>query len=509
MKILSANQIREADAFTISNEPIASIDLMERTAKACFHWIVDDYKSLRGDNPDFSLIETVVVCGIGNNGGDGLALSRLLSEKGFPVTLYITGDVLKASADFQANYKRLTSFKEIAIHSIDLENVPDFKGFHLIVDALFGTGLNGPIRDSFHPLIQAINQALGRVISIDLPSGMLADEPLEDDGVAVQAQTVLTFQLPKLGLLLHENANFVGHFEILEIGLSSEFISKAHSAFYYFTHVDAVYARRRRAKFSHKGLLGHALLIGGSEGMWGALNLACKACLRSGAGLVTAYTGMSGANLVHQFTPEVMVLTDEMSDRVSSVPKLDNYNAIAIGPGLGQSAEAQQALKSLIQQSQIPLVIDADALNILAENPTWLTFLPKGTVLTPHPGEFARLVGKKVNHFEALKLQKEWSVKYGITVVLKGAHSSVSLPSGEVWMNSSGNAGMASAGMGDTLTGMITGMIASGYSSPEAAIFAVYLHGLAGDLALEEQSVESLIASDLISNIGNAFKSIG
>jgi NAD(P)H-hydrate epimerase len=509
MKILSANQIREADLFTIENEPVSSIDLMERAASACAEWIVDDYKSQLSGNLGSNEVETAIVCGTGNNGGDGLAIARMLFDRGFSVSLYVAGDVSKASPDFKVNYKRLTPYPEISIEKIDFEKVPDFKRFSLIIDALFGTGLKGPIREPYHDLIGSINQAKGRIISIDLPSGLLADEPLEVDGIGVQAQTVLTFQLPKLGLLLHENANFVGSFEVLDIGLSQEYLSKAHSEFYYFTDQDARYARRHRSKFSHKGLYGHALLIGGSEGMWGALNLATKACLRSGAGLVTAYTGRLGAELAHQFTPEVMVLKDEMNDRVSSVPKLDKYNAIAIGPGLGQSAEAEQALKSLIQQCQVPLVIDADALNILAENPTWLSFLPKGTVLTPHPGEFARLVGKKMAHFEALKLQKEWSKKYGITIVLKGAHSSVSLPSGDIWINSSGNAGMASAGMGDTLTGMITGLIASGYSPSEAAIFAVYLHGFAGDLALIAQSMESLIATDLISNIGNAFKSIG
>lgn len=509
MKILSANQIREADAYTISTMPIASIDLMEEAAQSCCNWIVGEYAKRLGNTLAADKVKTAIICGTGNNGGDGLAIARMLYNEGFEVTVYIAGDVSKATSDFKVNCDRLASYDEITIYNIDLVKVPDFNGYHLKVDALFGTGLSGPLRESYHALVSSINQSPGRVISVDMPSGLLADEPLESDGIAVQADTVLTFQLPKLGLLLHENANFVGQFEVLNIGLSREYISKAHTEFYYSTHFDAVLMRRRRSKFSHKGLYGHALIIGGSEGMWGALNLTTKACLRSGAGLVTAYTGKSGAELVHQFTPEVMVLTDELDDRVSSVPKLDKYNAIAIGPGLGQSAEAVQTVKSLIQQCQVPLVIDADGLNILAENPTWLTFLPKGTVLTPHPGEFARLVGKKVSHFEAMKLQKEWSKKYGITIVLKGAHTSVSLPSGDVWINSSGNAGMASAGMGDTLTGIITGLIASGYSPSEAAIFAVYLHGFAGDLALESQSMESLIATDLISNIGNAFKAIG
>lgn len=503
MKILSAAQIKEADQFTIQHEPIASIDLMERAARACFSWIRQFILSSENRTPSFT-----IVAGTGNNGGDGLALARMLHDEKWPVQVFLIGNSEKGSPDFKANLSRLNA-KQIQVERLDLSDAPDFEKADFIVDAIFGTGLNRPVAKEFKHLFEAISEAEAQVISIDLPSGLMADAPIEAEAIAVQADIVLTFQNPKLSLLLSEHAPFVGNMKVLDIGLHPDYINAVRTAYQYFTINGAARVRKRRMQFSHKGTYGHCLVIGGSNGMWGAPIMTAKACLRAGAGLVTVHTGGAGAQAVHANLPEVMVLSDAERHFVSELPELNKFSHVIIGPGLGQSPESVQVFKSLIQISPVPLVIDADALNILADNPTWLSFLPKGSILTPHPGEFARLVGKKPSHFEALHLQAERSRKFGVYMVLKGANTSVSLPDGSIWINSSGNPGMASAGMGDALTGIIGGLLASGYTAAEAAIFGVYLHGHAGDMALTEQSLESLLASDLINHLGKAFQSIG
>lgn len=477
---------------------------MERAAKACFEWIkpfVDSVSHIQ--NPSFA-----IVAGIGNNGGDGLALARMLHDEKIDVQVFVVGNASKCSEDFSENLARLKA-ERIDYYTIDLESVPDFSSFNFIIDSIFGTGINRPVSKDYTDLFQRIATAKAKVISIDLPSGLMADQPIEVDAVAIRADVVLTFQNPKLALLLNEHGHLVGDVKILDIGLHADYLQSVPVKHNYFTSYDAKMVRKRRPRFSHKGTYGHCLVLGGSQDMWGAPGMTAKACLRAGAGLVTVHTGSRGASILHGLLPEVMVLSDSEPGFISQLPDLKKYSHILVGPGLGQNPASEQVLKSLIQVSNVPLVIDADALNILANNPTWLSFLPKGTILTPHPGEFARLVGKKPSHFEAMQMQAEWSRKFAVTIVLKGAHTSVSLSDGSIWVNSSGNPGMASAGMGDALTGIIGGLLASGYSSAEAAIFGVYLHGHAGDMALNEQSFESLLATDLIDHIGKAFQSIG
>ncbi len=513
MKILSAEQIREADAYTIKHEPIKSIDLMERAASRCFDWIYERAPQLlSGLMTGESDWRFQVVCGKGNNGGDGLAIARMLMRSGYNVEVIVVHYSDKASADFKSNYDRLGAAAKKQV--INLKSEKDIPAFHLdalIVDALFGSGISRPIEGFTAAVVEAINASGAHVVSIDLPSGLPCDGAFrQKELAAVVADDVLSFQHPKMVFFLAEYAFWVGKVHILDIGLHAEFIQGLDTPRALLDRAMLAPLRHKRPRYSHKGSFGHALLIGGSPGKWGAIALAAKACMRSGAGLLTVQSGAAAASGLLAHVPEAMHSLHPGEDYFKKPPVLDPYRCIGVGPGLSTEADCAAGLKLLIQEAKVPLVIDADALNILAENKTWLAFLPKGSILTPHPGEWARLSGKRdVSHSEAIEAQLEMSAKHGIYIILKGAHSSLSDPAGRLWINSTGNPGMASAGTGDVLTGMLTGLLASGYSSLQAAMLGMYLHGAAGDLALENQSPESLMATDLCESIGAAFKQLG
>ena len=510
MKILSAEKIREADAYTIKHEPIKSIDLMERAAGLCFDWL---YAAAPKLFPDSISEEKdwvfYIVCGTGNNGGDGMVLARLLQRNGYNAEVAVVHISDKPSKDFTASLDKLGKGKKAVIDIKKTKDIPDFPDNAIIIDAIFGTGLNRPSEGIGREVIEKINQSKSTIVSIDMPSGLFdSDNSRNDPKGIVRSNHILTFQLPKLSFFLSENEAMVGAVHILDIGLDSEFLNNVESTFHYLTGSEAAEMRIARSAYSHKGTYGHALIIAGAQGKWGAAVLSSKACLRAGAGLVTAHVGSDGADVLHNAMPELMIDHDKAGTHFANLPDLSDYDAIGVGPGIGKSDDTVRALKLLIQQAKVPLVLDADALNILADNPTWMAFLPKDSILTPHPGEFARLAGSKLSHFESLEKQREMSQKNGIYILLKGANSSLSFPDGRVLINSTGNPGMASAGMGDSLTGIITGLLSSQYKPLEAAALAMFVHGRAGDLALKNQSVESLVASDLIENIGNAFESL-
>ena len=510
MKILSSEEIRQADAYTIKNEPIRSIDLMERAAHECVKWMTCSPAFLHKEKVAKPRIN--IFCGLGNNGGDGLAIARLLSQKKFKVEVFIIRHSQKCSADFLANEKRLKKIKNIKIQSITSASqlaTLNIQPGTILIDAIFGTGLNKPVEGLAAEAIHFINQQKGFVISIDIPSGLFSDTNSSGEKNAiVHAAHTLTFQTPKLAFLFPENEKFVGDFSVLNIGLDENFISSLPSRNYFVTARDIKKIVRTRNKFSHKGTFGHALIIAGSYGKMGACVLASRACLTAGAGLVTVHIPKCGYAILQTTNPEVMTETDSAENYISDNIKTEKYNAIGIGPGIGTEKETQNAFKALIQNSSVPLVIDADALNILSENKTWISFLPKNSILTPHPGEFRRLVGEADNSFENLKLQKEFSFKHGIYLVLKGAYTCITCPDGETFFNSTGNPGMATAGSGDVLTGIITGLIAQGYDPKKACVLGVYLHGLAGDTAAENLSEESLIARNIIQFLPGAFKKI-
>lgn len=502
MKILSVQQIREADAYTIQNEPISSVDLMERAAFQLFKWIkkrVDQSHSIK------------IFAGPGNNGGDGLVLGRYLAQENYQVDFYLVQFTDKASDDFSINLKRLQEIGlDHHIHPVTSKNdLPEPDENDLLIDALFGSGLTRPVTGLAGDVISMMNEAPSITIAVDIPSGLPADGPANDkQGMIIRADYTLSFQMPKLAFMLPGNDQYVGKWKILDIGLLPEYLHGATTKNFFMQKRDIRPMIKNRKKYAHKGSFGHALLIAGSYGKIGAAVLSSMACLRSGVGLLHTHIPLAGNSIMQTSVPESMISLDTDERIFSSVPDLSVFNCIGIGPGLGQEKQTANALKLLIQECRSPLVIDADALNILSENKTWLAFLPHGSILTPHPGEFERLTGKWQNDFEKLDMLRSFCQKYQVYVALKGAHTAVCFPDGSIYFNSTGNPGMATAGSGDVLTGIVLALLAQGYTPGQAAVIGVYIHGLAGDLAAKKQGYESLIASDIIANLGKAFKKV-
>jgi len=496
-KIFSSDQVRKADAYTIQNEPISSTDLMERAAAACVEWM-NTFQNLANKHVH-------IFCGPGNNGGDGLAIARMLIEKEVQVSVFIPNEPVKKSQDFSNNLQRLRACgaETQSFETFDLSQLTENS---ILIDSLFGSGLSKPLEGIYKELVTLINDSKCITVSIDIPSGLFVDKPVDPvkDSI-IKADYTLSFQFPKLSFLFPENEYITGNWQILPIGLHPDFIDSEPCRNYLVEFADVKGILKPRSRFSHKGTYGHALLIGGSKGKIGAAVLMGKSCLRSGAGLVTVHLPNCGYQVIQTAAPEVMVSIDPDENECTILPHPDSFSTIAAGPGLGTGKYSATMLKHLIQEARVPLLLDADALNILSDNPTWRAFLPKGTVLTPHPGEFARLAGKTSNSFDRLEILRAFCIKYSLNIVLKGAYTVVCSPLGNCYFNPTGNPGMATGGSGDVLTGLIAGLLAQGYNATEACISGVYLHGLAGDLALEETGYEALVASDIIKNLGNAF----
>lgn len=497
--VLSSQQIREWDQFTLQRERIREDELMERAAGECFSFIEKQYPP----NLDFFL-----VCGTGNNGGDGLVLARLLHLAGYSTKVFIikTGD--QPSSCFNLNLKKLESISTLPYKWISsINDFPTIPSNTLMVDALFGTGLKRPPQGLIKDLIQYMNQQSVHILSIDMPSGLYCDSSsLEHSTAIVKATITLTFQVPKLAFLLPENQDFTGEFEILNIGLHPDYLADQKIKHHLINLPDIQQMIKRRKPFSHKGTFGHALLLCGSHDKAGAAVLSSRACLRSGVGLLTVQAPKPVQHLLPTAVPEAMLLPDSGMEFIQDYFSTEKYDAAGIGPGLGTDEKTAHVLKLFIQNNKIPIVFDADALNILSENKTWLGFLQTEVIMTPHVKEFERLFGASENHFEQLQKAKEAAIKYNTYIVLKGRFTRICTPSGNVYFNTTGNSGMATGGSGDVLTGVLTGLLAQDYSAYEAALCGVYLHGLAGDLALSSQSEESMMASDLIEHLGKAFK---
>ncbi len=504
MKILSIEQIRDADKYTIGNEPILSIDLMERAAEKCSAWLLKNY------GKDFHYL---FFCGNGNNGSDGLAIARQLSDAGCEMDVFVVKASSSDSKDFSTNLERLSRNKipfKIISDTDEISFSP--KNNPLIIDAIFGSGLSREPESIAAQLIDKLNAVNIPKISIDIPSGLFGDDNLKNSYThVIRAAHTLTFQQPKISFLFAENFPFAGEFHVLDIGLDEKFIAEARTPFHFITHSFAKQFLKPRTKFSHKGTFGHALIVAGSMGKIGAAILSTRACLNSGVGLVTATVPKCGNYILQVAVPEAMVDASEGEDFISGriafgANKNSGFSAIGIGPGMGMEKETVQSLKLALNEYVGPLVMDADAINILAENKTWLAFLPKGTILTPHPGEFDRLTEKHKSGFERMKTQRELSVKNGIYIVLKGAHTSIACPDGSVFFNSSGNPGMATGGSGDVLTGIITSLRAQGYNPQSACILGVYAHGLAGDISASVHSQHGMTAGNIIENLGGAWR---
>ena len=502
MKIFETGQIKAIDAYTIINEPIASIDLMERAARACASWII---KNLTSETP------ILVFTGPGNNGGDGWAIARVLADQGFgKIRLYHLQFSHIIAADAEINRKRLIIQGKVPI--FDIRSASDFPAFDkqgVIIDALFGSGLSRPLEGLSASLVKYINTSGCSVLSIDIPSGLLGEDNTgnPEQGI-IKATVTLTFQFPKRSFLYADNELYTGRWHVIPIGLHNGIIAEKQTSFYYTTFEDVFGKLKKRRLFSHKGTYGHALLIAGSYGMMGAAILAARACIRSGTGLITTHIPLAGYPIIQASVPESIFSVDSAEMHFANCPPVEKYSAIGAGPGIGVNAETASALESLIRSCRIPMVLDADALNILAGHPDLFGILPENTIITPHPGEFDRLAGESDNAYERNQQQIKLAKKHKLIIILKGAYSSVALPNGSCFFNSTGNPGMATAGCGDVLTGMVLSLLAQGYPPDEAAIFGTFIHGLAGDLAASETGQQAMIASDVINNIGKAFSKL-
>lgn len=495
MQIFTTDQVRAWDQYTILHEPVSSIDLMERAATACFKWLMrQGYKER----------EFEVFCGKGNNGGDGLALARMLSRAGQKVRVHILEFGHLGTEDFQVNLARLhetgTEIKFISAKEL----INPLADGSVVIDALYGSGLNRPMEGLSASLATFINASGHEVVSIDIPSGMFADAA-SDPANMVRARHTLSFQCMKLAFVVPENAWYTGEVHILDIGLHDDYLKNLRSPFQFTSHDLVSAIIRPRQKFSHKGQYGHGGLIAGSQGMMGAAVLAAKAFMRSGAGKLTCHVPAVGYTIMQSAVPEAMASVGEGHEYIESVAGIEGYDVIGIGPGLGRSPGHEKLIGDVLNSFHGPMVVDADALNVLSQSPGLLKHLPRGAVLTPHPAEFERLFGKAANGFERIWMAIKKAGALGVVIVLKGHFSLIATPGGACYFNMSGNPGMATAGSGDVLTGIIAGLLAQGYPAEQAAIAGVYIHGKAGDLAAARMSQASVIASDMVDEIGNVF----
>lgn len=499
MKIFDTGQIKEIDRYTIINEPVSSIELMERAAGACVEWIAGRFPTDR---------QFLIYCGPGNNGGDGLAIARLLHDKKYKnIKVVIPNTGIPFSADMNINLERLAGIPEIPIIRISPGMklpVPD-KG-QIVIDALFGSGLSRPLEGLYSELVDAVNQSGCHTISIDMPGGLYGEDNTSNIGRIIKANDTITLQFPKRAFFYSENACYTGSWHIVDIGLHPEAIKATPANFFYLSREDI--SLKKREKFSHKGTFGNALLIAGSYGMTGASILAARACYASGAGLVTCHVPANCYPIVQVAVPEAVFSIDRSDSVFTAVEDYKNFSAVGVGPGIGTSNETADALEELIENTDKPVVIDADALNIISLRKSILGKLRPESILTPHPREFDRLFGECKSGFQRNMKQIEMAVKYRIIVVLKGAYTSVALPDGRCFFNSTGNPGMATAGSGDVLTGVILALITQGYDPADAAVTGPWIHGLAGDIAASVTGQTALTASIIVDNIGPAFKTI-
>ena len=500
MKIFTSTQIHELDKYTIEHEPISSIDLMERAAKALTRAIMDIYAPS---------VPVAVFAGPGNNGGDALAVARMLAEKDYNVSVYLFNISGRLSPECTANKKRLQDTKRIRsfVEVTEEFDPPQLGPDMLIIDGLFGSGLNKPLAGGFASLVKYINASPAQVVAIDVPSGLMTeDNTYNVRANIIRATHTLTLQQPKLAFLFAEFQPYVGQLRALDIRLSQEGMEKLETEFCIIEENDIRSRLLERNAYAHKGQMGNALLIAGSYGMAGAAILAAQACLRSGVGKVTVNSPKRNIAILQTAVPEAIVQVGSEETIFAEAVETEDFDAMGIGPGLGQSEQTAIALISQLRRTQCPIVVDADALNMLANHRAWLQQLPKGIILTPHPKELDRLEGHSTDCYERLSKARNLAQRLQGYVILKGHYTAICMPDGHVVFNSTGNAGMATAGSGDVLTGIITGLLARGYKAQDACIVGTYLHGLAGDLAAQELGEESMLASDITRNLPRAFK---
>jgi len=494
MKIFSSDQLRAWDKHTCAAEPITSSALVQRAADCFSQWFLGTFHQK----------SVLVVCGKGNNGADGMAIARILHLAGRHVQVYVIDTAQNPSADFSYHHQLL----ELA-HDVQINFISSIQAFEtpspqvIIIDALFGTGLNRPADGLYAQCIEQINRFSNRVISVDIPSGMFADK--KSSGCTVEADYTFSFEVPKLACLCPENGKYVGNLLVQSIQLCQQFETDTASNMCFFQMKDAKRIMKSRATFSHKGTNGKALIVGGSKGKMGAAFLAAKACLYAGAGTVTAQIPKSGTSSLNVFCPEIMSIADPDEDIISTYAEAQKFDAVAFGPGCGTANQTQKAFEQLLRSSIPRFVIDADGLNLLAEYHYMFNHVKHESILTPHPGEFARLFGQFDDSFQRWEVLRRHAVEKQLIIVLKGAYTAIAFPNGNISFNESGNSALATAGSGDVLTGIICALLAQRYTPHEAAALAVYLHGLAADIYQEEIAGERMVASQIIEYLHKAF----
>jgi NAD(P)H-hydrate epimerase len=499
--IFTTSQIKELDQHIIDYEPIKPVDLVERAAMAFVHAFCRHFSQ---QNRIF------VFAGQGNNGADALAIARLLADESYKVEVYFFNVTPNLSPECECNRQRLLKKEEVGFHEITgAFTTPELEKRDIVIDGLFGSGLNRPLTGGYAAVVDFINQSEATVVAVDIPSGLFGEDNGDNDMKAViRADATFTFGFPKLTFLLPENAAYVGKWDILDIGVPAEAMAGMETSYALVTPEVISSIIQPRGRFSHKGTYGHALLVAGSRGKMGAALLAARACLRTGAGLLTVHIPQRGEPIFHTAFPEAILSFDPHMERFTYEPDTSPYSAVAVGPGLGLGMDTSAAFERMMGRCKTPMVIDADSINMLASNPDLFIKIPPHSILTPHPKEFDHLAGKSANSYIRLQKALEFAVNYNIYVILKGAYTATCTPAGKVYFNDSGNPGMATAGSGDVLTGILLGLLAQGYPPEKAALLGVYLHGTAGDLASAAYSEESMIAGDITDMLGKAFKQL-
>ncbi|MGK0175603.1 MAG: hydroxyethylthiazole kinase-like uncharacterized protein yjeF [Ulvibacter sp.] len=497
MKIFSSEQLNQADKITTEKQQISSNDLMERAGTQVFNWL---HHRMQG-----AQVPIHIFCGIGNNGGDGLVVGRLLIENGYNVNMFVVNCSDKRSSDFLTNYDRIKNVTKSWPLLMTSENdFPEIEEEDIIIDAIFGIGLNRCLDTWVLKLVQYLNSLKSFKLAIDMPSGLYANAPQEDLDAVLNANHTLTFQAPKLSFFLPETGKLVPYFEVLDVGLDAEYLFKTEPLANLIAKPEAQSYYKQREKFTHKGDYGHTLIIGGSYGKMGAAVLAARSAFRAGAGLVSCFVPKCGYTILQTALPEAMVITDENEASITSISVDFEPKVIGIGMGIGTASETIAALEKLLKKTKSPMVLDADALNCISQRTSLLKIIPKNSILTPHLGELERLIGKWKNDYDRLEKVKEFSSKYEFIVVIKGANSMV-VNYDKLYINTSGNPGMSTAGSGDVLSGVICGLLSQGYEPLIAAVFGVYLHGSAGNLITQEMGFEALMASDISNYLGKAY----
>jgi len=494
MKIFTAEQIKKWDEFTIMNEPVSSIQLMERASLAIANWISENCKNHK---------KLVVFCGNGNNGGDGLATARILYQKGFDIDVFVQNPKGKFSENASVNLRRLRDISGISVKQFKDINSYYFDDKTIIVDALFGTGLSRPLEGEYQKIVDQLNVKKNNKIAIDLPSGLLSDAISETDASIVKADYTLSFQSWKRSFLHPEAGEYTGKVIILDIDLHKEYAQITKTGYQVVDDplIESVF--RPRKDFSHKGSYGKATIIAGSYGKMGAAVLATKSALKTGAGLTFTLAPQCGYDILQTSCPEAMFIKG--GEDTIEYFEVDKDTFCGIGPGLGNHPDTKKGFLKFLKNYQFPLVLDADALNMISRDPKNLTLIPEKSIITPHPKEFERLFGKTDNSFARLELAREKSKELQIYIVLKDHHTQIITPQRDVFYNVTGNAGLAKGGSGDVLTGILTALRAQGYSEEHTCILGVWLHGKAADFAAEKYSKESMLPTDVINELGNVF----